>query len=335
MRYFITGATGFIGSHLAKALAADGHAVKVLIRREKDASKFSEQNIIPVLGELSDKTVLTQCLKDVDVVFHLAALRGGFGMTLEDFKRVNVGLTELLVEECKKQTVHHFIYCSSVSVMGHLTQKPGDESFPYNPATLYGIAKAEAEKMVLSANSQDFKVTVVRPVITYGPGDDWGMLTKLIGLVDRRHYATVGSGRNTVHLCYIDDMVQGLIRASGVQENGKIYIIAGEHEISINELVSLVKKHLGVGMPIFHIPLFLARGIADLLQLLVNMKILSFNAKAPVVTNDSIDIMALDRSYTAAKAKREIGYMPLVDYDEGVKRTVAWYREKTAREERQ
>lgn len=338
MRYFITGGTGFIGKGLVKALAEAGHEVRVLIRRESDREKFQGLPVVLRLGEMSDSDFLRDCLQGVEVVFHLAAMRGGFGVTEEEFSKVNVEMTQTLVEAAQEARIRRFVYCSSVSVMGHLAEKEMDESWPYRPMNGYGRTKAEGEKLVLSAASAAFPVTVVRPVITYGPGDDWGAVTKLISLLERKRYATVGNGENTIHLCYIDDMVQGLVKASRSSGHGEIYIIAGERAISINDLVRLIKKELRTNFLVFHIPLFFAYGCAGLLAWLTKHHWVRFGRKAPVITYDSIDIMARDRSYTSAKAQAEIQYRPQVSYEEGIRRTVAWYLARraaeTGREER-
>lgn len=325
MRYFITGGTGFIGRSLVKALAEAGHEVRVLIRRESDREKFRAMPVVLRLGEMSDEAFLRECLQGVAVVFHLAAMRGGFGVTEEEFVSVNVEMTQTLVEAAQAAKVRHFVYCSSVSVMGHLAEKEMDESWPYRPMNGYGRTKAAGEKLVLSAASAAFPVTVVRPVITYGPGDDWGAVTKLISLIERKRYATVGDGKNTLHLCYIDDMVQGLVKASQNGGNGEVYIIAGEKAISVNDLVRLIKKELRTNFPVFHIPLFFTYWCASVLVWLTEHHWVRFGRKAPVITYDSIDIMARDRSYTSAKAQAALHYRPQVSYEEGIRRTVAWY----------
>lgn len=332
MRYFITGGTGFIGGGLVKALAETGHEVRVLIRRESDREKFRGLPVVLRLGEMSNSDFLRECLQGVEVVFHLAAVRGGFGVTEEEFFKVNVEMTQTLLEAAQEAKVRRFVYCSSVSVLGRLAEKEMDESWPYCPGNIYARTKVEGEKIVLSATSPDFSVTVVRPVLTYGAGDDWGAITKLISLIERKRYATVGNGENTIHLCYIDDMVQGLMKASQNGGNGAVYIISGEKASSINDLVRLIKAELRTNFPVFHIPLFFAYGCAGLLAWLTKHHWVRFGRKAPVVTYDSIDIMARDRSFTSAKAQAEIQYRPQVSCEEGIRRTVAWYLARRAAE---
>lgn len=328
MKYFVTGASGFIGRHLVWYLAEKKEQIIILLRKREDSILFqSYPNIQIIYGDLSDN--LEKYLSDIDVVFHLAAMRGGVGVTLENFMLTNVTYTENLLNISSKKNVKKFVYCSSVSVLGHITNKPADENYLYNPATKYGISKMVAEKKVLEyGNEKGLNTTIIRPVITYGPYDDWGMVTKLIGLIHQHKYATVGNGNNTVHLCYIDDMIQGLIKASNDMTSNNVYIIAGENSISINELVMLIKKYLRNNDFIFHIPLRIARFIAQIVKILMNLNIIKFNSKAPVITDESIDIMVLDRSYCIKKAEENLKYEPKIDYEHGIKQTVNWYLKK-------
>lgn len=218
MRYFVTGASGFIGRNLVWYLAKNNEFVKIILRKKEDERFFSMyKNISIIFGGLED--LKEKDLKDIDIVYHLAARRGGVKVSLEDYRYTNVYLTKILLDLSVKNNVKKFVFCSSVSVMGHIKIKPADETYGYNPATKYGISKMEAEKLVITYGKNMINTTIIRPVITYGPEDEWGMLTKLIRLIYNHKYATVGNGNNTVHLCYIDDMIQGLIKGANVNKS--------------------------------------------------------------------------------------------------------------------
>jgi len=152
-------------------------------------------------------------------------------------------------------------------------------------------------------------VTIIRPVITYGPGDTWGMVGKLIGLVNSRRYATVGAGGNRVHLIYVDDLIDGLMLALPAPEQDDIrtYILAAAEPISINKLVERISSALNIRVTRFHVPLGLARFTASLLE--ISCKLFP-DRREPIVTRDKIDIMCRDRFFDITRAARELGFVP-------------------------
>lgn len=327
MRVLVTGGTGFIGSHLANRLHRINHEVIVPIR-EGSNSKYLPQGIEIRLADMTEPCDVNDLLKGVDVVFHLASIRGrGWSFTDEEIQKINIGMTENLLK-ASVGWVRHFIYVSSVSVYGHFKGGPADEKHPCLPSTRYGISKYKAEKLVEAFHKKEgLPTTIIRPVITYGPRDTWGMVTKLIRLINSGEYLTVGSGKNRVHLVYIDDLVDGLLSVMmNPKAIGKIYILAGEEPITINRLVGLISLLLNKGVLPVHVPIWLARLIGHFME-----KLYSAIAKEeePFITRDKVDIMTRDRFFSIHRATTELGYIPKVNYEEGLKKTVHWLRDQS------
>jgi len=336
VRALVTGGSGFVGGHLVRALLARGYAVRALVRSTSRTDGLAGVEL--ACGDVTDAASCRAAVAGVNVVYHLAAIRDRWGTPYADYVAVNVEGTRNLLEAAAGQA-ERFVYCSSVGVLGYPGVLGIDESFPLRPddgKVFYHRTKAQAEEMVLDfARQGRLSTTVIRPAITYGPGDDWGMVTRLIAMLKRGTFVPVGNGHNYLHLCYISDTVQGLI-LSGESERsaGQVYIIAGAEPITLNDLVTRICGLLGRKPPHWHVPARLARMAGWLLEGMYSTQAhlgLRVLGQTPFLTRDKVDTLVINRGFSTRKAQRELGYAPTVDYDEGLRRTVAWYRDERGR----
>jgi len=326
MRVLVLGGTGFIGRHLVERLANNGFDVVVPVRRESSRKCLPTGPLKVVEADLLQPGSLDGLMEGIDTVFHLAAIRGsGWSLGDEDVYRVNVGITKNLMKSAASQTVKHCIYVSSVSVYGHPSNVLVGEEYPCSPVTRYGQTKYESEKLVKEFQRRGkISSTIIRPVITYGPGDTWGMVAKLISLINSNKYLTIGDGENRVHLIYIDDLIDGLMLIlNNPPVWGRTYIFAGEEPITINRLVGIISVALGTRVINLHIPTWFAKLTAQSMEFLY--RLLAIN-KEPLVTLDKIDIMCRDRAFDFKRAKEDLRFAPKVGYEEGIERTVAWLK---------
>lgn len=324
MRILITGATGFIGFNLTKFLLAKGHQVLALTRNPQASSQLSALNIPLIHGdirELDKKNV-----KDIsaDVLFHLAGLRGEGRGSQEKYSEINIEGTRRVLSAFGNK-VKRFIYCSSVGVIGHSSKKPVDEESECEPASIYCWSKYQAEKLVKQMCSREgIPWTIIRPAITYGPYDFYGMVVKLFRMLESHRFFPVGPGTNRVHLAYISDLVEGFYLAmKESRAEGEIFIIAGENPISINKLTSLVAAELNQKVPKLRVPVGLAKVGGFLMEKLYSLMPAIFSGE-PIVTRDKVNVIALDYHYSIDKAMKLLGYHPKVDYEEGIKLTANW-----------
>ena len=326
MRVLVLGGTGFIGRHLVERLANNGFDVVVPVRRESSRKCLPTGPLKVVEADLLQPGSLDGLMEGIDTVFHLAAIRGsGWSFGDEDVYRVNVGITRNLMEAAVSQPVRHCVYVSSVSIYGHLRGVLVGEEYPCSPVTRYGQTKYESEKLVKEFQRRGkISSTIIRPVITYGPGDTWGMVAKLISLINSNKYLTIGDGENRVHLIYIDDLIDGLMLIlNNPAVWGRTYIFAGEEPITINRLVGIISVALGTRVINLHIPTWFAKLTAQSMEFLY--RLLAIN-KEPLVTLDKIDIMCRDRAFDFKRAKEDLRFAPKVGYEEGIERTVAWLK---------
>ena len=305
MKILVTGGTGFIGQFLVKALVQRGDQVKVLVRQKKGINLMKKWGAEPILGNLT--TLKPRDLHGIDVVYHLAAIRTSWGHPWEDYYQTNVlGTRNLLAASQGK--VKHFILMSSYKAV--------------HPKSPYGQSKFLAEKEAVKFfKKEKLPLTIIRPAIVYGPRDDSsGMIPKLFRLIKNRIYITVGSGKNRLHLVYIDDLIRALLLAAKKKGRGRIYTIAGERPIELNQLVSLIAQEFKVKLLPVKIPLLFANLTGAILE--------PFFKEEPIVTRNKVKTLTENTVFRIDKAKREIGYLPQVDYLEGIKKTVAWYQKQ-------
>ncbi|MCP4537254.1 MAG: NAD-dependent epimerase/dehydratase family protein [Chloroflexi bacterium] len=332
MRVLVTGATGFIGGSLAHYLMAQGHRVRALVRR--DSPSLAEAGIELLQGDVTDPESAQVAMQGIEVVFHLAAVRDVWGTPELIYRQVNVEGTQHLLDAAAKAGVGRFIYCSSVGVARYPGNLDADETLPFSvpmSQVFYHRTKAQAEQMALDyARTGRVPAVVVRPVITYGPDDEWGMVTRLVMMLAQGQFIPIGNGRNHVDLAYVDDLVTGMHQALERAAVGKVYILSGTSPIRMRVLIDKICALLGRPSPRIYIPAPIARttgwGMETLYRLGGRLS-LDLNGKQPLVTRDKVATLAVDRGFSHARARRELGYHPQVDYDEGLQRTLNWLRE--------
>mgnify|MGYP000077959521 CR=1 FL=1 len=328
LRILITGATGFIGGRLACHLVAQGHQVRALVRRE--SPELAACGVEPVRGDIVDADALCSALSGVEAVFHLAAVRDVWSTPETVYRQVNVDATRSLLDAAKASGVQRFVYCSSVGVARYPGNLEADETLPYSQPTsqvLYHRTKAQAEQIARAAQA-----VVVRPVITYGPGDETGFVTRLIALLAQGRFLEIGNGRNHVDLVYVDDLIAGMVAALEKGAPGRVYILSGMAPIEVRVLLNEICTLLGRKPPRMSIPAPLALlagwGMEMVWKGVFNP--LGWTNHAPFITRDKVATLTVDRGFSHKRAGLELGYRPQVDYSEGLKRTLDWMRTKFA-----
>jgi nucleoside-diphosphate-sugar epimerase len=324
MKACVTGVTGFIGGALAESLAATGWEVCALVRPGGRArlAALAQYQIFEADLARGDAAQLRAALTGCNVVFHAAAIRNRWGTLPEAYRAVNVeGTLQLL--NTARGLAQRFVYVSSVGVMGYPGVSGIDETFPVAPQAGpvgYHSTKAEAERRVL-AQAGELEVVVVRPTITYGPGDQDGMVTRLADMLARRRFVSIGAGDNQVHLTFIDDLIHGLVLAGTRPVAGRIFILAGPAAIAMRSLIALVASQVGVPAPRLSLPEGVARAVGHGAEQVWRLGRLP---GAPPITLDKVDVLCRHRSFSWAAAARDLGYRPEIGYELGLARTLAW-----------
>jgi nucleoside-diphosphate-sugar epimerase len=323
VRALVTGATGFTGGHLARALAAHGDTVSALVRSEGPATAaLTASGVALVDGDLRDAAALGRATAGVDVVYHVAAIYRQAGLGDAAYRAVNAEAVRAIVEASARNGVRRVVHCSTVGVHGDVERPPANEDAPLRPGDIYQQTKLDGERMARDAASlTGIELTIVRPTGIYGPGDR--RLLRLFRGVARRRWVTLGPGEIFYHLTFIDDLVDGF-RLCGTHPAAanRTYILAGGEVTTLNELVALVAAEAGVAPPRLHLPVWpfwMAGAVCETLCR-------PFGIEPPLYRR-RVDFFTKSRAFDITRARTEIGFAPRVGLRDGIRRTLTWYRE--------
>lgn len=327
MKVLVTGATGFTGGHLATHLARRGYDVLALVRPRSverfERSSAAAAGAVAVRGDLTDARALNAAAMGVDVVYHIAATYREAGQRDAAYRAVNVRGTENVLNAALEGGARRVVHCSTGGVHGHIAHPPATEDAPFAPGDIYQETKLEAESVAREfGRSQRLEVVIARPIGIYGPGD-MRFLKMFRGLA-RRRFPVLGSGKVFYHLTYIDDLVEGFrLCGETPAAAGRTYILAGPRYTTLNELVAMIARELGVKAPRWHLPVwpFWTAG------LLCEMVCIPFGVEPPLYRR-RVDFYTKSRAFDTTRARTELGYSPRVDLEEGIHRTATWYREQ-------
>jgi 2-alkyl-3-oxoalkanoate reductase len=323
MRAFVTGGLGFTGAALVRRLLDEGHSVSVLdknpgIAREELAGRGAEIT----LGSITDRETVARCTRDAEVVFHVAAAFRETGAPDALYFAVNVEGTRNVVEAAIECGARKLIYTSTQGVHGHIENPPGDENSPIAPEDYYQETKYLGEEVIRDRAEGKIEYTILRPTAIYGPGDPERFLM-IFRRANRGRFLMFGGGATFYHPVYIDNLVDAyLLAMQHGRGAGQVYLIADEHYLPIRELVTKVGDALGKPVTIWSPPLWPVIVAGHIVERVC--KPLSIN---PPIFPRRVDWFRQVRAFRIDKARRELGYQPRVDLEQGLRRTAQWYQE--------
>ena len=314
----VTGASGFIGRQLVRALLADDRHVRALVRSDQAAAKVRAATedgggrLEVVHASLEDAGALEAAASGCRLVYHLA---GTYKGTPADLHACHVAGTARLLRAVQPDA--RFVLVSSTSVYGWEQDWPADETTPPRPASAYGQAKLAAERLVLARTAGES--VVVRPTITYGVGDEHGMLPRAYRLMRKGLRRFPGTGENRIHLTHVDDVVAGLLLVADKGEG--VYLLAGPSATPVARLFGLLAQGAGLPAPSFGLPAGLLRPLAKGVD--AAWSAAGRSGEAPL-SRHSVDVVTRDRAYTPVRAVEELGWKPEVEVEDGVPFVGAW-----------
>lgn len=314
----VTGATGFIGSHLAERLVADGAQVRVLVRDPYKLIDSLRDRVEVVTGDLLQPDCFVPATQDIDTVFHVAAWLGRPNRS-DVAHAINVTATRQLAEAARSNGVRRFVYTSSIAVYGPVMSGAIDETQPHWPVYTYGETKSLGERATLSTQADRFGVTIIRPALVYGArGAAWTTLP--VKLAQRGLPLLIGGGYGLSHPVYVENLIDA-------------YLLAVEREGAIGEAFTISdgdvpwREFFGryaamAGKRARSIPVSLAWLGAVLAE--VASKI---TRRPPSISRAQLGFITGRAKLNTAKAQRLLGWSPRFSLDEGLRRTEAWLRE--------
>lgn len=328
MASLVTGASGFLGGHLAEELIAQGEEVFVLLRPGSVAPHLSPLPVRPVVGDLSDIALLRRTVEPVTRIFHCAACSTDWAPR-ETYFSANVKGTENLLEAARCATkLDRFVHVSTTDVYGYPTV-PCDETQPTVDAGLpYNQTKRLGEMAVWRAHEAwGLPVTVVRPATIYGPrGKDFTV--EIAALLRQRVMATIDGGRARGGFAYVGNVVDAMLQASVSKAAlGQAYNLADGTGATWAEYLRVFAVGLGYPAPWIDLRTETAARLARVLEGV--HKVLRLPGR-PLLTRHAVYLLGTDQEFPTEKARREFGFAPGVSLEEGVARSVAWLRHSQA-----
>ena len=320
MKVLITGAGGFIGSHLVDSQLEQGHEVRAVdLHLDLLHHQSANPHLEALQGDITDENFLKEIITDIDIIYHLASAHLDVSLSDEHYRRVNVGGTSSLLEAAQQAGVKRFVHCSSVGVIGDVENPPADETTDCQPTNIYERTKLEGEREALAYSRRTgFPVVVMRPAWVYGPRCP--RTAKLMRTISKGRFFFFGDGQNMRHPVYISDAVKALeLCASAEGVIGEVFIIGGEHAVPVSELVNVMSKEMGVRSPKLHLPITL--GLLGGYSLELAFKLIG---KQPPFSRRSVDFFLKHNAYDIDKAKRMLGYRPQTDLRAGMQKTIQW-----------
>ena len=315
----VTGATGFIGQGLVRALVAKGMAVVALARPGAVRQGLDGLDIHWVEGEVTKPESLKGKFSGANWLIHAAGMLGQAGIPESTYQQLHVEGTRHVLDAAT--SCSRILYISSPGVLGPINGPPADESQPLAPSNAYERSKAAAEEVALSFAGQGAPVIIARPEFIYGPGDHH--VLGLFRAVQRGQFFYISGGHATCHPTYIDDAINGLLGCLQKGQPGEIYHITGPRPVTFRELGRRMATAMKVRDPWLSIPKPLAW-----LGALVLERVAGLTGIEPPLSRTGVAVFSENRRFSWEKASRELGYQPQFELQEGLDRTVNWYRQE-------
>jgi len=321
----VTGASGFIGSHLVEELLKKKEKIRVLVRGDLGNLKELKEKLKKieiVKGDLLNKEDIENATKDVEKIYHLAAISKPMNIPKQVYYDANVKGIKNLLEACKKNKVKKFVHVSSMSVFGFSRDdKPLSEESGKLPVSDYGESKKLGEEFVLDfCKKNKIKCVIVRPPMVFGPRDS--QFLKLFRLINTGVFPLLKAGKAKFEFCYVKNLVNGILLADETGKNLDDYNINDGQTYTIKEVFSEIAKQENKSLFPFSIPVFLVRVAGFLFEIFFGL----FGKKAPFNSGTAL-WMSKDNVMDTSKIKR-LGYKRKISLQESIKETLNWYKER-------
>lgn len=326
-KVLITGSSGFVGGHILSALVKDGRFDISLLLRDLSRLEYKKYGKVKVYkGDITMADSLIDALKGQEIIVHCAGLMSNYDdMPRRIFYEVNALGTRNLLASCDTKTLKQFIHISTAGVYGSAGGHPAAEDTPYgSKLSDYEWSKKEAEIALFGyASENNTPFTVLRPSQLYGPGMRYGW-PETIRSIKYGKMLTPGPGSAKIHLLNIRDFTKAVILAAGNPAAiGKTYNIAGPAALSIKEIFGMIASILGVKPP-KRIPYNATYALSICLTAVPRFL---KNAKMRLLTPHRVKFFAEDHMYDISRAESELGYIPSVSLEDGLRQMIAWCEE--------
>jgi nucleoside-diphosphate-sugar epimerase len=324
VKVLVTGATGFIGSHLLDRLVERGDEVRILTRCGENVDRLAQVDVKVYCSDLTDYKSVEAAVDGVDHLLHCAARTGPWGPWAE-YEIANVHGLKTLVDAAMTAGVKRIVHVSSIAAHAVDVGGTADETSPLlGGSDPYSRSKVVGEQLLQQLiRDKGAPVSIVRPGLVYGPRDT-NSFGRFARLVEQSKMVIIGSGNNHLPLIYVSDVVQGILLASEAgQAIGRAYLLVNDEPVTQRDYFNAIARELGVPPPSRHIPYRLALALgatAEAVGHLTRMK------QPPPVMRFGLKQVGGENRFVINRARSELGFVPQVSLAEGVREGIVWYR---------
>ena len=323
MKAFVTGATGFLGSHVARVLADQGADLRLLVRSTSNLKNLTGLKADTATGDLRDAASLEKAISGCETVFHVAADYRLWVRDPNEMYRSNVGGTRSLLEAARKNGVRRVVYTSSVATIGFKSDgQPADEDSPVSLSDMIGHYKRSkfmAEQLAMEAGRGGMQVVTVNPTTPVGEQDVKPTPTGriVVDFLKRKFPAYVETGLNLVD---VRECAQGHVAALEKGRTGERYILGGE-DLTLKQILDKLGQITGLPSPKIKLPYLFAfaAGVVDEAVTGILLR------REPRATVDTVRMGKKKMFASSAKAERELGWK-IVPVDSALRRAADWFR---------
>jgi dihydroflavonol-4-reductase len=323
MLAFVTGATGFVGSHVARVLAQQGAELRLLVRSGSDLRNIRELKAEQATGDLRETASLKKAMVGCDVLFHVAADYRLWVPDPDQMYRSNVEGTRAILEAARENGVRRVIYTSSVATMGFTSNgHSANEDAPValdNMIGHYKRSKFMAEKIAIEAGRSGMDVVVVNPTTPVGERDIRPTPTGriVVDFLKKKFPAYVDTGLNLVDVA---ECARGHVAALEKGRSGERYILGGEN-LTLKQILDKLAAITGLPSPRIRVPYLVALGAGVVDQVVTG----HIRKREPRATIDAVRMGRKKMFVSSTKATRELGWKT-VPVDDALRRAVEWFR---------
>jgi nucleoside-diphosphate-sugar epimerase len=322
MTVLVTGASGFLGGALTRALVQRGQSVRILARRTSKLAQLDDLDLEVAYGRLEDQASVKLALDGVSVVYHCAALSADWG-PWEAFYQANVlGVRNILQAASEAGGLQRFLHVSTSDVYGY-PEEACDESHPLTDVGLpYNRSKVLGEKAVWECHEKTgLPVTIIRPVSIFGPRSK-DFVSEIAGLLLKRQMLLIDRGASPSGLIYVGNVAEGIIEAATAPNTiGQAYNLRDEANVTWSEYVEELALGLGVPGPRINLSGTWALAFAHMFEAIY--RLLRIQSR-PLLTRHAVYLFIRDQGYSIEKAQQDFGFRSKVSFPEGMERTLAW-----------